>query len=179
MSKDNLYESALKFVGEKTGVGRDEIMSSSRRKRPSSARVVFALCCYRNGASKYDISTFLNKDHTTVLYYFKSANQDEIELSEGFSYLANSPLVVPVGASDGGSIFPVNSRYRKAYEMYGYRCAIPECYRDDVLEVHHVIPRRSGGTDDIHNLIVLCPTHHALADRGALFVKPFNIYTKD
>lgn len=31
------------------------------------------------------------------------------------------------------------------------------------LHVHHVVPRKRGGAEDFGNLILLCPTHHALA----------------
>lgn len=33
---------------------------------------------------------------------------------------------------------------------------------------HHIIPRKEGGSDDIDNIIVLCPNHHRLADFGIL-----------
>jgi 5-methylcytosine-specific restriction endonuclease McrA len=35
-------------------------------------------------------------------------------------------------------------------------------------DVHHVIPRKKGGTDELHNLIIVCPNCHRLADRHLL-----------
>ena len=55
---------------------------------------------------------------------------------------------------------------RKAHDYYFKRCAI--CGFDTITEVHHILPRTDGGTDDPDNLIVLCPNHHAMADRGML-----------
>lgn len=53
-----------------------------------------------------------------------------------------------------------------AIAFFGRACMI--CGWDVVISVHHIIPRRSGGTNNLDNLIVLCPNHHAMADRGLL-----------
>lgn len=45
-------------------------------------------------------------------------------------------------------------------------CAV--CGFDITVAVHHITPRREGGKDAVANLIVLCPNHHAMADRGLL-----------
>lgn len=42
------------------------------------------------------------------------------------------------------------------------------CGFDIVVSVHHIIPKREGGTDALNNLIVLCPNHHAMADRNLI-----------
>lgn len=42
------------------------------------------------------------------------------------------------------------------------------CGFDIVVAVHHIIPRREQGTDDLSNLVILCPNHHAMADRGLI-----------
>lgn len=38
----------------------------------------------------------------------------------------------------------------------------------DSPDVHHIIPRSEGGTNDLKNLIVLCPSCHRRADNGAI-----------
>jgi len=42
-----------------------------------------------------------------------------------------------------------------------FKCRI--CSFDFVTAVHHIIPKSSGGNDDISNLITLCPNHHYMA----------------
>jgi hypothetical protein len=42
------------------------------------------------------------------------------------------------------------------------RCRMPGCERRRGLEVHHLVPRSRGGSDDIANLAAVCPTHHRL-----------------
>ena len=46
------------------------------------------------------------------------------------------------------------------------KCAF--CDFSGILERHHIIPKHEGGTNDYDNLIVLCPNHHAMADRGQI-----------
>jgi len=48
-------------------------------------------------------------------------------------------------------------KHRIAY-IFGGECAI--CGNPENLEIHHIIPRASGGTNDIANLIPLCHECH-------------------
>ena len=42
-----------------------------------------------------------------------------------------------------------------------------------LLEAHHVMPRRRKGASAVDNLVLLCPNHHAVADRlHSLFERP-------
>jgi len=50
---------------------------------------------------------------------------------------------------------------REVYKREGYACAL--CERADAIHVHHVRPRSLGGTNDLGNLIALCPVCHAIA----------------
>lgn len=54
-----------------------------------------------------------------------------------------------------------NQVRREVYRRDGYRCAL--CDSTKYLQVHHYIPRGSGGSDKIENLICLCADCHALA----------------
>lgn len=54
----------------------------------------------------------------------------------------------------------------KALSIFGHKCVI--CKFDIVVSVHHIVPRRNGGKNNIENLIVLCPNHHAMADRNLI-----------
>jgi len=50
---------------------------------------------------------------------------------------------------------------RAVYKREDYACAL--CERPGVIHIHHVRPRSMGGTNEIHNLIALCPVCHAIA----------------
>lgn len=49
----------------------------------------------------------------------------------------------------------------EVYKRDGFQCALCGCH--DGLQVHHVVPRREGGSDFPDNLITLCPKCHAQA----------------
>lgn len=49
-----------------------------------------------------------------------------------------------------------------------------ECCGDttkEILQVHHIIPVKKGGTNDANNLIVLCPNCHYKAHRGIISIE--------
>lgn len=48
---------------------------------------------------------------------------------------------------------------RKLETVWKNQCAI--CGNKDFLEVHHITPKTSGGTDDYDNLILLCACCHS------------------
>jgi hypothetical protein len=50
----------------------------------------------------------------------------------------------------------------------GYRCGVPTCRGVLALDLHHLIPVRDGGQNTVANLIALCPTCHALFERGTI-----------
>lgn len=54
-----------------------------------------------------------------------------------------------------------NATRRAVYERDGYRCALCDDVRG--LQIHHVMPRSAGGSDDAMNLITLCWRCHAEA----------------
>lgn len=40
-------------------------------------------------------------------------------------------------------------------------------WKDALCDIHHIVPRRKGGTNDNNNLTILCPNHHRLIHEGA------------
>ena len=54
-----------------------------------------------------------------------------------------------------------NAQRKAIYRRDGYRCAL--CDSTKYIQIHHIIPRGSGGTDHPHNLICLCADCHAAA----------------
>lgn len=58
--------------------------------------------------------------------------------------------------------------YKNQCQMCGYRLEIgTNVYYS---EVHHIRPLNEGGDDDLSNMIVLCPTHHAEFDYGVICI---------
>jgi hypothetical protein len=49
-----------------------------------------------------------------------------------------------------------------------HRCQVPGCRGSKWLEVHHIVPRESGGTHDPSNLVTLCGAHHRADHEGRL-----------
>lgn len=62
---------------------------------------------------------------------------------------------------------PESVRRRVLIEA-GYRCAVPTCRSLLIVDLHHIVPVRSGGAHQAGNLLALCPTCHALFERGKL-----------
>jgi hypothetical protein len=50
----------------------------------------------------------------------------------------------------------------------GHRCIVPGCTNRLWLEVHHLVPRAAGGSNEAGNLATLCSTHHGLIHEGNL-----------
>ena len=50
----------------------------------------------------------------------------------------------------------------------GYRCANPRCREIVVHDMHHIVPVKEDGENTPDNLIVLCPTCHALVHREGI-----------
>ncbi|MET0414168.1 MAG: HNH endonuclease signature motif containing protein, partial [Polyangiaceae bacterium] len=50
------------------------------------------------------------------------------------------------------------------------RCRVPGCCNATFVDVHHITPRAEGGSNESHNLIVLCGAHHRAVHRGELLI---------
>jgi len=55
---------------------------------------------------------------------------------------------------------------RAAKKRDEFACRI--CGFDTVVAGHHITPRRAGGSNNIENIITLCPNHHAMVHAGLL-----------
>ena len=57
--------------------------------------------------------------------------------------------------------------FRKIFiEKKGNKCALCEYSVKEVLNIHHIIERKNGGSNEENNLIVLCPNCHAEIHKG-------------
>ena len=50
------------------------------------------------------------------------------------------------------------------YAKYGYCCYV--CKSQKKLDIHHIIPRKEGGTNDLTNLVLLCRKCHGAIETG-------------
>lgn len=50
--------------------------------------------------------------------------------------------------------------------MWGGRCAMPGCDHTRFIQVHHVHDWADGGATDLHNLLPLCSSCHAMVSEG-------------
>lgn len=57
----------------------------------------------------------------------------------------------------------------KAMNKYGTKCEL--CGYHHLVDVHHIIEKKNGGSNDIENLLVLCPNCHALITRKIIDIK--------
>ena len=48
---------------------------------------------------------------------------------------------------------------------------VPDCRSYHNLDVHHIVHRENGGTNELENLIVLCEGHHLALHEGALLIE--------
>jgi hypothetical protein len=53
-----------------------------------------------------------------------------------------------------------------------HRCRVPGCRNATFLDIHHVVPRSEGGSNDPENIITICGAHHRATHRGELIIEP-------
>ena len=62
---------------------------------------------------------------------------------------------------------PLTQSERDLFIYYiGNKCEKPDCPERNVHEIHHIKPREEGGKNTVWNLLLLCPTHHTLAQKN-------------
>ena len=63
-----------------------------------------------------------------------------------------------------------NETRKRVYRRDHFRCAL--CDSTDGLQVHHVIPRGQGGSNNVRNLITLCWRCHGTAHGVPIYDSP-------
>src|SRR5690349_22167351 len=64
----------------------------------------------------------------------------------------------------------VNRRLRRTLEHRHPTCAVPGCGATRGLHAHHIRHWEDGGETELKNLVLLCPYHHRLHQRGLITI---------
>jgi len=83
----------------------------------------------------------------------------ELSQAEAEQVACDSRVLAP-GKRNKASIPP--ARRRAVLARDGHQCRTRGCNAKHFLEVHHIVPRNRGGTNDEANLITLCSSCHRL-----------------
>jgi len=85
----------------------------------------------------------------------------DVELSEAEAeQVACDSRILEPGKRNRATIPP--ARRRAVLARDGHQCRTKRCKSKHFLEVHHIVPRSRGGTNDESNLITLCSSCHRL-----------------
>ena len=156
----------LKLVEGETGFTLAQLRERGRKREAVLARALFTIICTQKGFSASSIARKINRDHTSIIHLrrkFENAPWIKEVIDKNEEQLKGTVRVR----------VKLRGRYGYLKARFGGRCVV--CGFDEIVEVHHILPQHLGGTDDPENLVVLCPNHHALADRGMLEIKDMHI----
>lgn len=170
----DLFDQIYRVVLLETGVKKEEIISRSRKEHVLNARALFIILSKKILQTSYTvIARELLRDHTSILHLFNTRSNTEFINSVLAKYHND---LDPLSKNMSEKIrlrflgmTPKKKNYNILYKKYNGRCIV--CGFDEIVEVHHILSKYLGGSDDIENLILLCPNHHALADRGMIDIK--------
>lgn len=164
----NSTERIFEFVENQTGVKKEDLIGISRVNEFVFGRMVFALIAKKKGYSASLTARYLNRDHSTILNLVErgSKNEGARQIQERFRDEEDKSI-------NGLVAEKILGRYAYIYRAYEGKCAV--CSFDEVVEVHHIVPRRMGGGDHPSNLVLLCPNHHALVDKGLMAMRDIHL----
>ena len=155
-------------IYDRLGISKELILSKDRSREVVLARMYLTHLLRENGFSFSYIGRIINREHTSVMHLFRKAENDaRIQRFEVDKEPTRTSAIISANLKKMSQ-----GIYSNIYELYDSKCAV--CGFDEAVEVHHIIPKRLGGSDEPSNVIVLCPNHHALADRGMLKIKDIN-----
>jgi len=164
----------FEIVQRETKVTAEELIGKSREKHIADARFLFYRIARESGYGFTFIGRAVKRDHTTVISGFERSKTLR-DISDLYEKVFNEIQMLNKidNKLDIESTKKIFGKYTYTYKLYQGKCAI--CSFDEVVEIHHILPRYLGGTDVPSNLILLCPNHHALVDKGMLSIKDIHI----
>jgi len=161
---DNIYS----FVKNKTGINKQILQNRVRKPTIVFARSLFScIAVTKAGYSISAVARELKRDHTTILNQLRLAENNISIKQISDDFVASESIEDRVAKQLKSRTFP--KLYNELYDIYDGSCAV--CKFNSVVEICHIKPRYLGGEDSKENLIVLCPNHHAMFDKGLLKIK--------
>jgi len=141
-----------------------------RTRKPSIVRQreVVAWCLYyifRFGVT--EIGRYFGQDHSTIIKAIKRAKPPNSAICSTLQDLASKKDAFE--NLEISQVDQLRAKRRKHYVAHGAKCAV--CGIEDIVEVHHIVPLRSGGADSPENSILLCPNHHSMLHLGLIRIK--------
>lgn len=158
------------YVEKETGISMDRMVAAGRRKSDVEARSLFIFIAIESGTTYSELGRILNRDHTTIIHSYNNTKFSEEMRTKYDGYIAYKTKLDPKSATIR---IRFTGRYGFLYERFGGKCGV--CGFSEIVEVHHILPRKMGGEDNPENLMLLCPNHHALADRGMLHIDEISV----
>lgn len=173
------------LIKQETGVTRQQIEGRKKTRLVSRARRLYCYILREQGISYSQIGRLINKNHATVILCVRaveSSNDKELALRL-VEQTRGEDMQVFTGKDDSSPQQGAHRLYKNIrknsvarsqkwqwlFNKFEARCQI--CTIEDVLEVHHIIPLKNGGSNHESNLLILCPNHHAMLHAGLLYIE--------
>lgn len=176
--KNELLKQLFELIQRETGITKDQLCSDNKTRTIARAR---RICCYvlrERGFSYSFIGRLIHKHHTTALLAVRQIKKsvDELEVAQRFfDDIQPSESVIAKEVTNPlyENIRQINvrksQRWHWLFDKFVARCQV--CCMEDIVEVHHIIPLKNGGSDHPSNVLILCPNHHTMLHAGMLLIK--------
>lgn len=132
-----------------------EIISECRRRYEAKEATMTAL------AAEFGVSV-----SSVSIAIRQAAYGDNVYCDAACRNAGHSKIMTGRRPSNG--VYASSSTFRVMIRReFTDRCAICS-WAEAPCDVAHIVARKSGGTDDLENVVMLCPNHHRLFDLGLI-----------
>lgn len=113
----------------------------------------------------------LIKENNTLVEEIDSINENDVEFSKKYyRYLELQRMIKLNRRADKQKEISekrnfITKNKEEILEIFNNRCEVCNFNFKEVLVVHHILPVSDGGTNELENLSVLCPTCHAIVHK--------------
>lgn len=152
----------FRVVEDKYKISKSQLTGRSRKTKFIKPRYITYALLKNMGLNYSEIARLFERDHSSILYGIQMADN----LWKDETILINIDKIAPTDIERMRNPFPLgrSKKWQWLYEIYDGKCIV--CGFSDIIIAHHIIPQSIGGTDELSNLVVLCPNHHAMLHHG-------------